>query len=71
MIKDVQIIIPDPAFSGLAVIDLESWRPIWGRNFDKKIYQEKSIDKVKKEHPEWSQDKVLDEAEKEFETGAR
>ena len=37
---DIEKAIPDPHFSGLAIIDWEAWRPLWTWNFDSlDIYQ--------------------------------
>lgn len=72
MKKDIIKKIPDPHFSGLAIIDWEGWRPTWERNFDsKRIYQSRSVDIVQEKHPEWSMEEQIEEAKKEFERSAR
>ena len=72
MKKDVIRKIPDPDYSGLAIIDWEGWRPTWDRNFDsKRIYQSRSIELVQEKHPEWSMEEVIMEAKQEFERSAR
>ncbi|XP_069062909.1 hyaluronidase-1 [Pleurodeles waltl] len=70
--KDVETTIVDPAFHGLAVVDWEAWRPLWVRNWDKmKIYIDQSIRLVLKLHPDWPHDRIVKEAQKEFEAAAR
>lgn len=72
MTKDIVKKIPDPEYSGLAVIDWEGWRPTWDRNFDsKRIYQSRSVDIVQEKYPEWSMEEQIQEAKKEFERSAR
>ena len=54
------------------MIDWESWRPLWDRDYDTKaIYRHRSEAKVKAKHPDWSEEKVKEEAKMEFETAAR
>ena len=72
--KDVEYYVPDPNFTGLAVIDWEAWRPIFERNhynIGMRIYIQKSEELVRRAHPDWSEDKVKREAAEEFETAAR
>lgn len=72
MKKDILKKIPDPDFSGLAIIDWEGWRPTWERNFDsKRIYQSRSVDIVQEKHPEWSMEELIEEAKHDFERSAR
>lgn len=72
MTKDIVKKIPDPHYSGLAVIDWEGWRPTWDRNFDsKRIYQSRSLDLVQEKYPEWPMEEQIQEAKKEFERKAR
>ncbi len=69
---DVNEKIPNKTFSGLAVLDMESWRPLWAQNYDAmKVYQTKSIELVANMHPTWSKQQIDAEAQKEFETAAR
>ncbi|OCT85667.1 hyaluronidase-1 [Xenopus laevis] len=64
--------ISDPAFTGVAVVDWESWRPLWARNWDKmRVYQQSSQDLVKEIYPDLPPDEVLELAKAEFETAAR
>uniref|UniRef100_A0A6J0T7Z7 Hyaluronidase n=1 Tax=Pogona vitticeps TaxID=103695 RepID=A0A6J0T7Z7_9SAUR len=70
--QDIKEAITDVAFKGLAVVDWENWRPLWIRNWDSmQIYQNKSIDLVKEQHPDWPADKVAHEAQVEFEQSGR
>ncbi|XP_071501941.1 hyaluronidase-1-like [Diadema antillarum] len=49
---DVLAAIPDPDFSGVGVIDWESWRPQWEQDFDTlAIYRNKSLDHVRASLP--------------------
>lgn len=72
VVKDVDSKIPHQDFSGLAVIDFESWRPLFQHNFDSlAIYQRASKELVAKQHPDWNKTQIDEEAEKEFDTAAR
>lgn len=69
---DLQKIMPDKNFSGLAVVDWESWRPLWERNWDRKeIYQQGSRALVKAEHPDWKPEQIEAQAKKNFEGAAQ
>ncbi|XP_053378798.1 hyaluronidase-1-like [Mercenaria mercenaria] len=72
--SDVEHYMRNVGFNGLAVIDWESWRPIFRRdhyNTEMRRYIQASEDLVRKHHPDWSKGKIEDEARKEFENGAR
>ncbi|KAM9859790.1 hyaluronidase-1 [Aulostomus maculatus] len=70
--EDIQKYIPDVAFQGLAVVDWESWRPVWERNWDTKhVYWEASRALVRSRHPDWSPAQVEAAAHTEFETAGR
>lgn len=71
--KDILRTIPNENFQGLAVIDWESWHPLYNRmGFGPfKIYQDKSIDKVKREHPDWNHTKLVRRAKEEYDNGAK
>ncbi|XP_067319726.1 hyaluronidase-1 isoform X2 [Anolis sagrei] len=70
--QDIKEAIEEVDFKGLAVVDWESWRPFWVRNWDSmEIYQNKSIDLVKEKHPDWPADKVARTAQLEFEQSGR
>lgn len=69
--SDIEKLIHFKDFSGLGVIDWENWRPLWIRNWGaKKIYRQKSIEVVKKLHPNWTHNQIKSEAKKEYETAA-
>ncbi|KAJ8319969.1 hypothetical protein KUTeg_001556 [Tegillarca granosa] len=71
---DIENIIKNTTFSGLVVIDWESWRPIFKRNLynkEQKRYVELSIKYVKQSHPQWNHQKVQEVAEYKFEMAAR
>lgn len=69
---DIKTILPQKNFSGLAVIDFESWRPIFALNFDSlQIYQKKSLELAKQKFPDYDKDALLKEATKEFERAAK
>lgn len=64
--------IPDRDFQGLAVVDWESWRPVWERNWDsKEVYWKGSKLLVKSRHPDWSPAQINAAARREFEDAAR
>lgn len=70
--EDIRSVIADKDFQGLAVVDWESWRPVWDRNWDsKRVYQEASKALVKARHPEWRPEQVEAAASAEFEEAAR
>ncbi|XP_036389421.1 hyaluronidase-1 [Megalops cyprinoides] len=69
---DIAVYIPRPKFRGLAVIDWESWRPLWARNWEsKRVYWEGSRALVREKHPGWTPEQVEVEAEKEFQEAGR
>ncbi|XP_062272049.1 hyaluronidase-1 isoform X3 [Scomber scombrus] len=69
---DINTDIPDRDFNGLAVVDWESWRPVWERNWDtKQLYQEGSRALVQSKHPDWSPAQVEAAARAEFEEAGR
>lgn len=58
--------------AGLAVIDWEDWRPVWVRNWqDKDVYRQSSRQLVASRHPDWPSDRVVKQAQYEFEFAAR
>ncbi|XP_053144102.1 hyaluronidase-1 [Hemicordylus capensis] len=70
--QDINKTILEANFKGLAVVDWESWRPLWVRNWGPmEIYKNKSMDLVKKQHPDWPIDKVAKEAQLEFEQSSQ
>ncbi|XP_070698581.1 hyaluronidase-1 [Pempheris klunzingeri] len=70
--EDIRTYIPDRGFQGLAVVDWESWRPVWERNWDsKQVYWEGSRTFVRSRHPDWSPAQVDAAARVEFEEAGR
>ncbi|XP_074144881.1 hyaluronidase-1-like [Sminthopsis crassicaudata] len=52
--QDILVSMPTLDFRGLAVIDWESWRPLWVRNGgSKNIYRERSREMIRAQHPDW------------------
>ena len=69
---DIAAKIPNPDFSGVAVIDWEGWRPLWETNFGKKrIYRTKSAQLIEEEKVFKKKDEIAREAKKKFEKAAR
>ncbi|XP_051270501.1 hyaluronidase-1 [Dicentrarchus labrax] len=69
---NIRTCIPDRDFQGLAVVDWESWRPVWERNWDsKQVYWEGSKSLVRSRHPDWSPAQVDAAAPLEFEEAGR
>lgn len=68
----IELKIPEPNYSGLAVIDWEGWRPIWDTNFGKKyIYQVESVRLVRKEGKIKNKTEIRVEAKKRFESAGK
>lgn len=71
-LEDIRTLIPNEDFQGLAVVDWESWRPLWERNWDsKQVYREASKALVRAKHPDWSPAQVNATAQQEFEEAGR
>ncbi|XP_068129737.1 hyaluronidase-1-like [Hyperolius riggenbachi] len=69
---DIMRLIPNKDFQGLGVIDWENWRPQWDRNWaSKAIYRDKSVELVKKLHPDWPIDLLKKKGKEEFDGGAK
>ncbi|XP_074860947.1 hyaluronidase-3 isoform X2 [Carettochelys insculpta] len=65
-----QLLLPD--FHGLAVVDWEEWRPLWGRNWGPKVaYKAASEQWVRKRFPEMPAKQRAYLAEVEFEGAAQ
>jgi len=57
---DIQRLIPDENYNGLAVLDFESWRPLFEHNFDSmSVYQKASINLVKQLYPNWTNNSLI------------
>ncbi|XP_029358375.1 hyaluronidase-1 [Echeneis naucrates] len=70
--EDIRTSIPDTDFPGLGVIDWESWRPVWERNWDsKEVYWKASRELVRSEHPDWSPQQINAEARLKFEEAGK
>ncbi|XP_075967077.1 hyaluronidase-1 [Anarhichas minor] len=70
--ENIRTWIPDGDFQGLAVVDWESWRPVWERNWDsKQVYWVGSKALVRSRHPDWSPAQVDAAARVEFEKAGR
>ena len=70
--KTVSEIIPDINFNGLAIIDFESWRPIFRQNFGSlQPYKDLSISIERKLHPTWTKQRLENEASTRFEISGR
>ncbi|XP_017563897.1 hyaluronidase-1 [Pygocentrus nattereri] len=70
--SDIRKDIPDRDFQGLAVVDWESWRPLWVRNWgSKEVYWQGSKALVKAKHPDWNPEQIDKEARKDFERAAQ
>lgn len=70
--QDIKAAMPEPDFSGLAVIDWEAWRPRWAFNWDSKdIYRQRSMELVRAEHPDWPETLVEAVAQDQFQEAAQ
>ncbi|XP_040058764.1 hyaluronidase-1 [Gasterosteus aculeatus] len=70
--ESIRTWIPDRDFQGLAVVDWESWRPLWERDWDsKQVYQVKSRELVRSGHPDWSPAQVEAAARADFQEAGR
>nr|ADJ67266.1 Cul n 2 allergen [Culicoides nubeculosus] len=70
--ESVNTLIPDQNFSGIGVIDFESWRPIYRQNSGVlQPYKDLSYKLVQRKHRLWSKKLIEEEAAREFETAGR
>uniref|UniRef100_A0A0N4ZNC0 Hyaluronidase n=1 Tax=Parastrongyloides trichosuri TaxID=131310 RepID=A0A0N4ZNC0_PARTI len=68
---DIDKIIPNPEFDGLAIIDVEEWRPTYDTNWSaKRIYREESVQHVYTRFPYLSRHEAIELAKKEFDDSA-
>ncbi|XP_026807100.1 hyaluronidase-like [Rhopalosiphum maidis] len=64
-------LVPDPSFSGLAIIDFEHWRPMYEENFGSlSPYKDYSMEIEKYNHPYWQKEDLQREASRKFEKAA-
>ncbi|VDK63767.1 unnamed protein product [Gongylonema pulchrum] len=69
--RDIEAAIPDANFDGLAVLDFESWRPLWFLNWgSKRIYKNESIAYVLQRFPHLSRKSAKSIAAIEFNVAA-
>ncbi|XP_026498132.2 putative uncharacterized protein DDB_G0282133 [Vanessa tameamea] len=69
---DMEEIVPNPDFSGIGIIDFESWRPIFRQNFGTLVpYKDVSYEIEKKLHWWWPKSWINTEAKQRFEASAR
>ncbi|XP_022837331.1 uncharacterized protein LOC111364632 isoform X1 [Spodoptera litura] len=64
--------IPDKDFSGVGIIDFESWRPVFRQNFgDLTPYKDMSYEIEKQRHWWWKKEWIQEEAKRRFEAAGR
>lgn len=69
--RDIDAAIPNPDFDGLAVLDFESWRPLWSMNWgSKRIYKSESVAFVREQFPHISSKSARQIASLAFNTAA-
>jgi hyaluronoglucosaminidase len=69
---DIAEAIPWWRSEGLVIIDWESWKPQWDRNWGSRtIYKNHSLSLTRHHHPDWSETKVKTVAQQEFEKAGR
>jgi hyaluronoglucosaminidase len=71
--RDIERLLPDPAWDGVAAIDWESWWPSWEANSynEYQIYRNRSVELVRSQHPSWSLPQLEAQAQTDWEVGAR
>ncbi|KAL5015229.1 hypothetical protein ScPMuIL_009499 [Solemya velum] len=72
--RDVERLMPNKNFAGLGVLDWESWRPTFQTNRftpRQRVYIERSVQRERNRHPDWSTDRLEAEAKLEFDRSAR
>lgn len=68
---DVDRLLPNKSFNGVAVIDFESWRPSFRQNFgEHKIYKDLTLLEINRKHPRWTRDQIEAQGKVIFETAA-
>jgi hyaluronoglucosaminidase len=69
---DVNRVIPNETFDGLAIIDYEAWRPIYDLNHSsRKVYQRYSEDLIAKRCENCTEEQLRDMARLSFELAAK
>uniref|UniRef100_A0A8C3VVG5 Hyaluronidase n=1 Tax=Catagonus wagneri TaxID=51154 RepID=A0A8C3VVG5_9CETA len=69
---DIAKVVPWWRSDGLVVLDWESWKPQWDRNWGNRIiYKNYSLAFTRNHHPDWSEMKVKTVAQEDFETAGR
>lgn len=70
---DIETILPDKDWSGVANIDWEAWKPDWKQNTYNEywIYINRSVALVQQQHPEWPPAKQAAQAERDFTSAAQ
>uniref|UniRef100_A0A0N5CH87 Hyaluronidase n=1 Tax=Strongyloides papillosus TaxID=174720 RepID=A0A0N5CH87_STREA len=69
--QDINLIIPNPDFDGVAVIDVEEWRPTYDSNWGvKRIYREESVKHVMTRFPYLKRNQAIKIAKQEFDEAA-
>lgn len=70
--KDLEAVVMDQNFSGVAVVDWEDWRPQWDRNWNNMtLYHLWSLQLVSQRHPDWSYGRLRRHAKRQFEAAAK
>uniref|UniRef100_A0A0N4ZDJ2 Hyaluronidase n=1 Tax=Parastrongyloides trichosuri TaxID=131310 RepID=A0A0N4ZDJ2_PARTI len=69
--ESINATIPDPLYKGLAIIDVEEWRPLYQTNWGgKTIYRDESIKLVKQKYPSLSDEDAVKLAKINFDESA-
>ncbi|CAI2339977.1 unnamed protein product [Caenorhabditis sp. 36 PRJEB53466] len=70
--KNIIETIPDENFDGIAVIDIEEFRPMWELSWGGfEVYKRESIRLSRQQHPYWSPKQIAWEAEKAYEKASQ
>ncbi|XP_008055266.1 hyaluronidase-4-like [Carlito syrichta] len=70
--NDIAKAVPWWRSEALVVIDWESWKPQWDRNWGSRIiYKNHSLAFTRNHHPDWSETEVKTVAQKEFENAGK
>jgi hypothetical protein len=65
----INYLIPDPSWKGLTILDFEDWWDTW--NLTRDIYHTQSKNKVRSEHPTWTDAQIEAQAIIEYEAAAK